>query len=137
MKKILFFLMLAIVPLTFIACSSDDDDDNNTTNTSKIVGVWRETSYWDDGALSGNPNTFHTWGLVPGYVHEFKADGTYKKYDSPTKYKSGEADVTGTYTFDGSSLAVNGGYKRSVTFTENGNGFTWEQTAILVRYTGN
>lgn len=44
MKKILFFLMLAIMPLTFAACSSDDDNDT-PNNSSKIVGVWQEMTY--------------------------------------------------------------------------------------------
>lgn len=133
MKK-LSFLMLAIMPLTFIGCSSDNDEVNNA---SKIVGVWVETLYWSTSSYTGDPNTWHTWGFVPGYVHEFKSDGTYKRYSSSSKYKEGIADVTGTYTFDGSKLAVNGGYKRTITFTESGDGFEWEQTAICVRYSGN
>ena len=132
MKKLLL-LMLAIMPLTFICCSSDDDDSNG--NSSKIVGVWYETFYWATGNGTGDANTWHTWGFVPGYCHEFKADKTYKKWSSLSAYKEGkEPTITGTYTFDGKNLAVNGGFKRAVEFTENGNGFQWEQTAICVRY---
>ena len=135
MRKILFLFILAIVPLAFAACSSDDDNDGGLS--SKIVGVWCETAYWDTGSYSGNPNTWHTWGLVGGYVHEFKADNTYKYYWSVSDYKAGKDDskYSGTYTFDGENLAINGGFKKKVTFTENGNGFEWEQTAICTRYT--
>ena len=136
MKRILIFL-LAIMPLTFISCSSSDDDDNNSSS-SKIVGVWYETDYWDDGAVSGTPNTWHTWGFVGGYVHEFKADKTYKYYRSVSDYKAGKPDsnYSGTYTFDGQNISVNGGFKRKVTFSENGNVFEWEKTAICARYAG-
>lgn len=134
MKKVLCFL-LALMPLTFIGCSSDDDDGNS----SKIVGVWCESAYWVTNSYSGTPNTFHTWGLLSGHVHEFKADKTYKFYWSVSDYKKGEADESrsGTYTFDGQYLAVNGGFKRKITFTEAGEGFEWEQKAICVRYTTN
>lgn len=131
MKKLLFIL-LSIVPLTFTCCSSSDDG-NEGGNSSKIIGVWTETDYWDDGAFSGNPNTWHTWGFVTRPVHEFKSDKTYNKYGSLDDYKNGKAKSTGTYTFDGQNLAINGGYKRKVTFTESGNGFEWERTAICVR----
>lgn len=136
MKK-LVLLLLATMPLSFIGCSSDDDD-NNKGNSSKIIGVWYETAYWDTGSFSGTPNTWHTWGLVGGYVHEFKDDNTYKYYWSLSDYKEGKADAkySGSYTFDGQNLAVNGGFKRKITFTEDGKGFEWEQTAICTKYTG-
>ena len=135
MRK-LFLIVLAIMPLAFISCSSDDDDNSSS---SKIVGVWYETDYWDTGTYSGNPNTWHTWGFVGGYVHEFKADNTYKYYNSVSDYKAGKPNTSnsGTYTFDGQNLAINGGFKSKITFTENGNGFMWEQKAICARYTGN
>ena len=128
-------LMVAILSFGFASCSSDDDDNNGSS--SKIVGVWYETYYWDTGTFSGNPNTWHTWGFVSPYVHEFKVDKTYKKYNSISDYKAGKVDVSGTYTFDGQYLAVNGGFKRKITFTESGDGFEWEQNAICVRYSAN
>jgi len=123
------------MPFAFVGCSGDDDSDSGSS--SKIVGVWYETFYWDNGSYSGNPNTWHTWGLVSPYVHEFKADKTYKYYRSINDYKAGkyDANYSGTYTFDGEYLAINGGFKKKITFTENGNGFEWEQTAICTRYT--
>lgn len=125
MKKFLF-LFLAAVPLLFTSCSSDDDDND----VSKIVGLWVETHYWQTES-----NTWHTWGWVSPYVHEFKSDNTYKRYASPSKYKEGIADKTGTYTFDGTKLSISGGFTRNVTFTESGNGFEWERTSICTRYT--
>ena len=49
-------------------------------------------------------------------------------------FKTGNVGESGTYTFDGTYLVVNGGFKRKVTFTEDGNGFEWERTSIVVRY---
>lgn len=130
MKKLLL-LLLAAVTFSFIGCSKDDEID-----TSKIIGVWYETYYWDTGTFSGNPNTWHTWGFISGYVHEFLPDKTYKCYSSLSDYKKGEVYSEGTYSFDGNSLSINGGFKRKITFTESGDGFEWEQNAICVRYTG-
>ena len=69
-----------------------------------------------------------------GPVHAFKSDGTHIVYWNSDKYEAGEVYKPGTYSFDGTYLVVDGGFKRKVTFTENGNGFEWEQTAILEKY---
>lgn len=132
----MLFFAFAILTLAFVGCGSDDENDNK--ESLKIVGVWYETAYWDTGSYSGNPNTWHTWGFVGGYVHEFKADNTYLYYTSISNYKAGKYDTnySGKYTYDGYNLAINGGFKRKITFTEDGNGFEWEQTAICQRYTG-
>lgn len=113
MKKILFFLMLAIMPLTFAACSSDDDNDT-PNNSSKIVGVWQEIAY---GGF--------------GDIYVFGADKTYKTYSTVSNYKNGKTRETGTYTFDGKQIALNGGFKYDVTFSENGNMVKFEGWLIL------
>ena len=69
-----------------------------------------------------------------GHVHAFKSDGTHIVYANSKRYEAGEIYKQGTYSFDGTYLVVDGGFKRKVTFTENGNGFEWEQTAILEKY---
>lgn len=132
-KSINIVLALALMSLSIISCSKEDDDNSDSL---KIVGVWYETSYWVTHESSGTPNTWHTWGWVSPPVHEFLEDKTYKEYNSKTDYKEGKVFRTGTYTFDGEYLAINGGFKRRITFTESGDAFEWERNAICTRYTG-
>ena len=106
--------MLAIMPLTFAACSSDDDNDT-PNNSSKIVGVWQEMTY----------------GGSFGDIYVFGADKTYKTYSTVSNYKNGKTRETGTYTFDGKQIALNGGFKFDVTFSENGNMVKFEGWLIL------
>ena len=124
MKKFLF-LMMALMPMMFASCDSDEDDEEQS---GRIVGVWKETCYWHD-----DTHSFRGWQGM-GYVHAFKSDGTHIVYANRKRYEMGEIYSQGTYSFDGTYLVVDGGFKRKVTFTENGNGFEWEQTAIVERY---
>ena len=64
----------------------------------------------------------------------FTKDGKYYKYDRLGDFKTGDVGESGTYTFDGTNLVIDGGFKRKVTVTEDGNGFEWERTAIVARY---
>ena len=125
MKKLMFLMVMALMPMAFASCGGDDDYD---TQSDRIVGVWKETYYWHD-----DTHSFRGWmGIGP--VHAFKSDGTHVVYWNSDKYEAGEIYKQGTYSFDGTYLVVDGGFKRKVTFTENGNGFEWEQTAILEKY---
>ena len=128
--KRLFVLFLAFMSLAFIGCSNGNDDGDVPNNSSKIVGVWFETAYWDDGAYSGRPNTWHQWNGY-GYVHEFRADKQYKFYWSVSDYREGKsvADLSGTYKYDGEYLTISGGIKQKVTISENGQAMEWEQVA--------
>ena len=128
MKKLMFLMVMALLPMVFTSCSGSDDDDTDNAQTKGIVGVWKETYYWHD-----DTHSFRGWQGI-GYVHEFKSDGTHIVYWNSVKYEAGEVYKQGTYSFDGTYLVVDGGFKRKVTFTENGNGFEWEQTAIVERY---
>ena len=125
MKKLMFLLVMALMPMVLTSCGSDDDDNEKV---GRIVGVWKETFYWHD-----DTHSFDGWQGM-GYVHAFKSDGTHIVYANSKRYEMGEISKQGTYSFDGTYLVVDGGFKRKVTFTENGNGFEWEQTAILERY---
>ena len=125
MKKSMFLMIMALMPMVFASCGSDDDND---TQSDRIVGVWKATYYWNDDTRS-----FRGWqGMGP--VHAFKSDGTHIVYWNSDKYEAGEVYKQDTYSFDGTYLVVDGGFNRKVTFTENGNGFEWEQTAILEKY---
>ena len=124
MKKFLF-LMMALMPMMFASCDSDEDDEEQS---GRIVGVWKETCYWHD-----DTHSFRGWQGM-GHVHAFKSDGTHIVYWNSDKYGAGEIYKQGTYSFDGTNLVIDGGFKRKVTFTEDGNGFEWERTAIVARY---
>lgn len=131
MKKLMFLLVMALMPMVFTSCGSDDDD--NGAQVNKIVGAWIEKQTWKE-----ENNSFYEWGDYYykdfGAIYIFTSDGKYTKYMNQYYKDLGQAEEEGTYTFDGTYLVVNGGYKRKVTFTEDGNGFEWERTSIVVRY---
>ena len=121
----MFLMVMALLPTAFASCGSDEDSEEQSRS---IVGVWKETCYWHD-----DTHSFRGWQGM-GHVHAFKSDGTHIVYWNSDKYGAGEIYKQGTYSFDGTNLVIDGGFKRKVTFTENGNGFEWEQTAILEKY---
>lgn len=62
-------LMIALVSVSFTACSSDDDDEPSLSFTKEIiVGKWKITN------IAGN-NEHSNW-LSVGREAEFKSDGT-------------------------------------------------------------
>lgn len=123
MKKAIIIL-LALLPILCSSCGNDEK--NEPRQSSQLLGVWYETGYYKG-------TEWHSWALVPPPAHEFKAGGVYVEYSSLDAYKEGKAGVVGTYTFDGKSLSVNGGYSKSVTFTTDGRGFTWEGKCTCVK----
>lgn len=130
MKKLMFLLVMALVPMALTSCGSDDDDNEQT---GRIVGTWIEKAFWKE-----ENNSFDEWGDYYyrryGAIYVFTSDGKYTKYMSQYDKDHGQVREEGVYSFDGTYLVVNGGYKRKVTFTEDGNGFEWERTSIVVRY---
>lgn len=124
MKK-LSIILLAILPLLFISCGNDEKDEPK--QSSKILGVWYETGYFKG-------TEWKSWTIVPPPCHEFKTGGVYVEYSSLDAYKEGKPGTVGTYTFDGKNLTVNGGYTKSVTFTADGRGFTWEGKCTCTKY---
>ena len=130
MKKLMFLMVMALLPTVFASCGSDDDD--NGAQVNKIVGAWIEKQTWKE-----ENNSFYEWGDYYykdfGAIHIFTSDGKYMKYMNQYYKDLGKVDEEGVYSFDGTYLVVNGGYKRKVTFNEDGNGFEWEQTAIIER----
>lgn len=79
MKKVYFyltaFLMIALMSVSFMACSSDDDDKVSLSFTKEIiVGKWKITN------IAGK-NEHSNW-LSVGSEAEFKSDGTCKGWFS-------------------------------------------------------
>ena len=122
MKRI--FLLLAIIPTLFFFSCSDDDGNKNS-----IVGLWQEASFWS--------TTYNQWMISTSKeIYEFKNDHTYYEYLSEKRYKNKDVFKNGTYTFDGKYLTLDGGFKRKVTFSQDGNSFEWEGNYILRKYNG-
>lgn len=127
----MFLMVMALMPMVFTSCGGDDDDDNNA-QSDRIVGMWIEKEYWKE-----SDNSFHSWNWQYrdyGAIYIFTSDGKYTKYMNQYYKDLGKVEEDGVYSFDGTYLVVKGGYKRKVTFTEDGNGFEWERTSIVVRY---
>ena len=126
MKRTLF-LLLAIIPFIPLMSCSDDDDDKNSKNS--IIGLWETYSIWSNGE----------WNrlYVGNDIYNFKTDNTYSQYSNEEDYKKGKTFAIGTYNFDGKTLSLNGGFKRKVEFSDDGNSFKWEEYYLLIRYIGN
>ena len=126
----MFFMVMALMPMVLTSCGSDDDDN---AQSGRIVGTWIEKAFWEE-----EDNSFNEWGgyyyRKYGAIYVFTSDGKYTEYSSQYYMDLGKAKEEGSYSFDGTYLVVNGGYKRKVTFTEDGNGFEWERTSSVVRY---
>lgn len=130
MKKFLFLVTLALMPFIFASCSSDEDESRDTGN---IQGAWLEKAYWKEESGSFYyPGDYYS--DKHGRIHVFMPDGKYLKYYDPEDFKTGIVKEEGTYSFDGTYLVIDGGYKRKIIFTEDGRVFEWEKTAIVVKY---
>ena len=128
MKKVLLIL-LAVLPLTFIGCSSDEEN-NSSDLKNKIIGPWKEVA-WKDG--SGK------WvdGRYLPSIYDFKSDDTYYKYSNYRDYQKNDPVSNGTYIIDGDNIVMDGGFKRKIVFSENGNLFTIGEARTFERYIGN
>lgn len=126
----MFLMVMALMPMVLTSCGSDDDDNGQA---GRIVGMWIEKEFWKE-----SDNSFHEWGgyyyREHGAIYVFMSDGKYTKYMNQYYKDLGKVEEEGVYSFDGTYLIVNGGYKRKITFTEDGNGFEWERTSIVERY---
>lgn len=105
MKKIFLFAFIALV--CAVSCSSDDDEPQ-AAKTS-IVGRWVTIAF--------NTELGWTYAIVSPSHWEFKNDGTYET--DYANYKSGK------YTFNGTTLTLDGGFGETVKFSENGQEMEW------------
>ena len=119
MKKVL--LLLALMPFLFTSCGSDDEE--NKMLEQSLIGVWEETYYWDR-------TDWHTWGVVHGHVWEFKADKTYNKYESITKYQANSPSSSGTWNISEKFIS-NEIHAREYSFSSDKQTLTIEHVAIM------
>lgn len=114
MKRRLFLMVLvAIMGFSFIGCSSSDSDDptSGVTIDKKILGTWRQVEYY-------NADLQKWTGLTQyGFFYTFNSDGTYKT--------DAHAKGSGTFTFNGSVLTLDGGFGETIKFSENNTMIEW------------
>ena len=115
--------MVTLLSIGFVSCGSNNDEPESP---NQIVGLWEETAYWKDGEWKSSSYL--------NYIFEFKADNTYKTYLSEEQYKEGKTLVTGTYTFDGKTFSLDGGFKHNVVFSENGQSMRIEEYFTFRKY---
>ena len=99
MKKVCLLLAFISLSVFFVGCSKDDDNQKFS-----IVGTWGYRANERVWIFSQN-NT---------YVYYF----FYKEGLEPTQ--------SGTYTFDGVYLALDGGFKKQVEFSEDGKSIIYD-----------
>ena len=101
MKKILFiFATVLLVSTMLVSCSKDDNEGYS------IVGVWqRMPDFW---------------------IYEFRTDNTWYYYGTENYYKKNDYTRNGHYSFDGTNLILDSGFKQPVTFSEDGNEIIWK-----------
>ena len=53
MKKYFYLLMLAMMPMCFVACGSDDDEPTGVAGVETLYGTWQQTHgvAFEDGAF--------------------------------------------------------------------------------------
>lgn len=111
MKKYFYLLMLAIMPMCFVACGSDDDEPTGVAGVETLYGTWQQTHgvAFEDGA-------FH-------HDNDVSADeAEYLRFD-----KSGTCDVIGG---DRGVFYKSGTY--SFTFNEESKGLKIGSQSLVV-----
>jgi|SRR5690606_26425052 len=99
MKKVMFLVMVAVMP--FISCSSDDDNTNDGVNP--LVGKWRESKFtetnYEDGEMT---NTGETKATTTVYEElEFNVDATFSEFHSDSDTDQSGELIVETSTYDG------------------------------------
>lgn len=89
-------------------CSSSKDEDPTSTVTidKRIVGTWGRVAYYSA------EDDFWTYAVDNSIYYTFRADGSYSTNAS--------AKTSGTYSFTGSTLSLDGGFGESVKFSDDG-----------------
>ena len=119
MKKYFLYLMavimIALVSVSFTACSSDDDEESSISK-SELLGTWYTLE--DDWVLVFNESTVTQYEI-------WKTSGKYtlNSYTVTTKYKIsgnkivGEDGLNATASINGNTLKVTNG-SESLTYTK-------------------
>ena len=107
-KRVLLFVSIVSLSLTFNSCSKDDDSSSSTSGT--IVGEWE---FLKEGTIVSGTEFLspfeHTSGCTKNYI-EFKSNGMAEDYyyEKPSGSCVEYVDEA-TWTKDGDALSVNYG----------------------------
>lgn len=107
-KRVLLFVSIVSLSLTFNSCSKDDDSSSSTSGT--IVGEWE---FLKEGTIVSGTEFLspfeHTSGCTKNYI-EFKSNGIAEDYyyEKPSGSCVEYVDEA-TWTKDGDALSVNYG----------------------------
>ncbi|MBP5339472.1 MAG: hypothetical protein J6Z14_09290 [Prevotella sp.] len=119
MKKYFFYmmaiLMIAMVNVSFTACSSDDDNEA-TISKSELIGTWYTLE--DDWVL-----VFTETSVTQYEIWKFSGKYSLNSYTVTTKYSLsgnkiiGEDGLNATISINGNTLRVSNG-EESLTYTK-------------------
>ena len=107
-KRVLLFVSIVSLSLTFNSCSKDDDSSSSTSGT--IVGEWE---FLKEGTIVSGTEFLspfeHTSGCTKNYI-EFKSNGIAEDYyyEKPSGSCIEYVDEA-TWTKEGNALSVNYG----------------------------
>ncbi|MCK6607793.1 MAG: lipocalin family protein [Flavobacterium sp.] len=107
-KRVLLFVSIVSLSLTFNSCSKDDDSSSSTSGT--IVGEWE---FLKEGTIVSGTEFLspfeHTSGCTKNYI-EFKSNGMAEDYyyEKPSGSCVEYVDEA-TWTKEGNALSVNYG----------------------------
>jgi hypothetical protein len=107
-KRVLLFVSIVSLSLTFNSCSKDDDSSSSTSGT--IVGEWE---FLKEGTIVSGTEFLlpfeHTSGCTKNYI-EFKSNGIAEDYyyEKPSGSCVEYVDEA-TWTKEGNALSVNYG----------------------------
>ena len=91
MKKFFYLMILALMPMCFVACGSDDDEPTGVAGVETLYGTWQQTHgvAFEDGAFHHDNDVSadeaeymrfdksSTCYIVSGHRGVFYSDGTY------------------------------------------------------------
>lgn len=124
MKKYFYFLVLAFMPMCFIACGGDDGDSGSKGIDATIEGNWRvQSAKWSYYTKGGN----------------IEPSDNIKEYDETTTQGLSITKVNGKYNITSTAPGIKGSYEQVGTneFRGIGSGDDIYQRLVIVGVSGN
>ena len=124
MKKFFYLMILALMPMCFVACGSDDDEPSSNGVDAAIEGTWRiqsvEWSYYTKGG-----------SIEPAEK--------VREYDETTAQGLSITKVDGKYNITSTAPGIKGNYEQVGTneFRGVGTGDRIYQRLVIVGVSGN
>ena len=124
MKNFFYLMILALMPMCFVACGSDDDDSGSNVIDTAIEGNWRVQSVkW----------SYYTKG---GSIEPTEK---VREYDETTKQGLSITKVDGKYNITSTAPGIEGNFEQVGTneFRAVGSGDAIYQRLVIVGVSGN